>query len=196
MVATFLRLVLPEEALAVSLGDALVTGEFGDPPASAKRALGIGSWRELTAEKLATVGCKSVLGTYRGVDEFAVPSTHQTHRDTLRVAYYYVASATPSSSSSASSQITASSQPWWLWPAWVQSLANQIGVDTAAIDAVATKQSITDRKASRTIDGVKVNSAGRPIHSDGKFMSYAEAQKRGWKAAALSCGMSARIGVE
>ena len=158
----------------VSLGQALVTGDSADPPAAVQRTLGISGWHQLTAEVLKSQGCKSVLGTNRGIDEFAVPSTSQIHRDTIRVADYQVASPTPTTAPS--------SQPWWLWPAWVTSLANHVGVDHAALDAVAAKHGrMMDVTPAGTVGGVRVNSAGRPIHTDGKFMSYAEAKSRGWK---------------
>jgi len=73
-------------------------------------------------------------------------------------------------------------QPWWLWPVWVQSLADRIGVVDSAVEHTANQSLDKDRTTSTTVNGVRVNSAGRPIKDNGQFMSYAEARAKGWKA--------------
>ena len=62
----------------------------------------------------------------------------------------------------------------------VHSLASAsvVTVDYAAIDRVT--EGLAMQPEQVPAGRVKVNAAGRPIHSDGKFMSYAEARKNGW----------------
>eukprot|EP00966_Prymnesium_polylepis_P174779 4044732-Prymnesium_polylepis.1 len=71
-------------------------------------------------------------------------------------------------------------QPWWLWPTWVQGLANQIGIVESAVERTASASADSNRNVDKTVGGVRVNANGRPIKENGQFMSYAEAQAKGW----------------
>ena len=117
---------------------------------------------------LAQAGCQSVYGAQPLVsrDEWAVPSNAQISKLTLKG---YAESG--------------QQLPFWCWPTWVHALGGVIQVDMAAIDRVPASAAVHARPSAKTY-GVRVNSAGRPIHDDGKFMSYAEARSRGWGGAA------------
>ncbi|CAJ1384959.1 unnamed protein product [Effrenium voratum] len=128
---------------------------------AAQSSLGISSWSELDKAKLQEVGCQSVYATSDFVsrDEWAVPSNSQI-RDLVLKGF----------------ESRGHALPYWQWPHWVHLLANTVNVDYAAIDQVIQGVGQVDHAPP----GVRVNAAGRPIHSDGKFMSYAEARQRGW----------------
>ncbi|CAJ1384961.1 unnamed protein product [Effrenium voratum] len=144
---------------AVELGQSLVIRQ--DMSSAAQSSLGISSWSELDKAKLQEVGCQSVYATSDFVsrDEWAVPSNSQI-RDLVLKGF----------------ESRGHALPYWQWPHWVHLLANTVNVDYAAIDQVIQGVGQVDHAPP----GVRVNAAGRPIHSDGKFMSYAEARQRGW----------------
>ena len=110
-------------------------------------------------------GCQSVYGAAPFVsrDEWAVPSNSQISNLTLKG---YAESG--------------QELPFWCWPAWVHALGGVVQVDMAAIDRVSASAAATAGRTSAETYGVRVNSAGRPIHDDGRFMSYAEARSQGW----------------
>lgn len=116
----------------------------------------------LTLEELWAYGCQSVMGTTPIVskDEYAVPLPAQVRKISL-CGY--------------------GQQPWWEWPGWVHLLGEAVGVDDEAVEADASLHGSSDRTAAHKTGGVRVNSAGRPIHKDGRFMSYAVARAHGWK---------------
>lgn len=125
------------------------------------------------------MGCQSVYATgLVSRDEWAVVSNSQIH-DLLLKGF-----------ESRGQQL-----PYWQWPQWapwrtsqavcrfdglskVHSLASVVNVDYLAIDQVT--EGLATQTQQVPAGRVRVNSAGRPIHSDGKFMSYAQARKRGW----------------
>ena len=72
--------------------------------------------------------------------------------------------------------------PVWSWPAPILALGDSIGVADSAMNSSSAMDN--DATPTGTSDGVRVNSAGRPIQADGKFMSYADARAKGWKGAA------------
>ncbi|CAJ1371791.1 unnamed protein product [Effrenium voratum] len=144
----------------VDLGQSLVIRQ--DMSSAAQSSLGISRWSELDRAKLQQVGCQSVYATSDFVsrDEWAVVSNSQI-RDLVLKGF----------------ESRGRPLPYWQWPRWVHSLANAVNVDYIAIDRV------TEGAAGRTDPappGVRVNSAGRPVHSDGRFMSYSEARQLGW----------------
>ncbi|CAJ1397912.1 unnamed protein product [Effrenium voratum] len=149
----------------VDLGHALVVGQR--PSASAAAFLGISDWAELDKVKLMKAGCQSVYGKAPLVtrDEWAVPSNSQITNLTLK-----------------GYKQQGQQLPFWQWPEWVHMLADTVQVDHLAIDRLSDlARQIGGPPCPDCPDyGVRVNSAGRPIHRDGKFMSYAEARKRGW----------------
>lgn len=151
----------------VALGTVLVCGDAPPPPVQAY--LQISRWSDLTESKLQKANCQSVQGTQPLVsrDEYAVPSTRQVSK--IRVSRY----------KDAQSQ----EKPWWLWPQWVHDLALAIGVDDNDIELTAQNFSsshFVPQSSLSTVNGVRFNCAGRPIHDNGRFMSYAEARSKGW----------------
>jgi hypothetical protein len=150
----------------VALGTALVCGDA--PPPAVQAFLQISRWSDLTENKLQKANCQSVQGTQPIVsrDEYAVPSTRQVSR--IRVSGY----------KDPQSQM----KPWWLWPQWVHDLALVTGVDDNDIEFTAQNFNSSNfaPQSTSTVNGVRVNSAGRPIHDNGRFMSYAEARNKGW----------------
>lgn len=163
----------------VSLGTALLCGDRCPSP-SVQAFLKITSWADLTADKLHKAQCESVCGTQPIVsrDEYAVPSSRQVRN--IRVSGY----RDPQNAGSPD-------QPWWLWPRWVHSLAAVTGVDQEDLELAAQIHASLHKGVApvsgtqdSSVNGVRVNSAGRPIHSNGRFMSYAEATSRGWNGPA------------
>ncbi|CAE8678348.1 unnamed protein product [Polarella glacialis] len=157
----------------VSLGTALICGD-PHPSLAVEAFLQITSWEDLTADKLRQAKCQSVCGTQPIVsrDEYAVPSNKQVQN--IRVSGY----RNPHNSQSAV-------QPFWLWPQWVHDLATVTGVDSDDIELTAQAHSShtvasASPSSDSTVSGVRVNIAGRPIHSNGRFMSYADARSKGW----------------
>ena len=129
--------------------------------------------------QLASIGCDSVKGIECSTgNEWCVARAAQVRN--LRVVGFTSAAA------SAAAGAAAPMQPFWLWPTWVQSLADRIGVVDAAIESVADASADRDRATMQTVGGVRVNATGRPIKSNGQFMSYAEARAKGWRPAAAS----------
>ena len=127
--------------------------------------------KRYTPEALRAIGCDSVKGVGMSTgNEWCAAGRAQVSR--IRVADYI--------GTSANGQLV--SQPWWLWPSWVQSLADRIGVVDSAVERTAERSGDKDRNVSQTVRGVRINSAGRPIKDNGQFMSYAEARAKGWKA--------------
>ena len=156
----------------VDLGYSLVVST-ASPSLAVQTFLGIATWSHLTAAKLEKVGCQSVYAKAPGIinrDEWAVPIGRAPQVTVIRLSAYHKKSST------ASTALVA--VPFWQWPAWVNNLANAVQVDDAAIEAVSPSMAIS--QPTGELYGVKTNSAGRPVHSDGKFMSYAEARRRGW----------------
>jgi hypothetical protein len=155
----------------VDLGYSLVVTA---PPSPAVQSfLGITTWNDLTTAKLEKAGCQSVYAKAPGIinrDEFAVPIGGAPQVTAIRLSGYH------KKSSPTSSALVA--VPFWQWPAWVHNLANAVQIDDAAVEAVSPSTPISQPMGESY--GVKINSAGRPVHSDGKFMSYAEARRRGW----------------
>lgn len=159
----------------VSLGTALRCGDKS-PSKSICDFLNISTWNDLDADCLAKAGCQSVLGTQPAVsrDEYAVPETNRIRG--IKVVGYQQGRA----SAGGAPQI----QPWWNWPQWVHHLAAATDVDDFEIDRVAQLHSSSAAASSASAAdsrfGVRVNSAGRPIHDNGRFMSYSEARTNGW----------------
>eukprot|EP00967_Tisochrysis_lutea_P046859 scaffold57039_cov31-Tisochrysis_lutea.AAC.1 len=60
-------------------------------------------------------------------------------------------------------------QPWWLWPAWVVSLADSVGVNEKAVESTASLSGNNDLKPTAEVNGLRINSAGRPIGDNGQF---------------------------
>lgn len=169
----------------VSLGFSLVCAETHPSPVE-KSFLNIATWNDLTGDKLAKAGCQSVYATAPIVsrDEFAVPSSSQVRR--IQVVGYQ-------GSGTQHGGAPAQLQPWWNWPQWVHQLAANTSIDEVEVDRVAQAHSSSDTVAAASLHGVRINAAGRPIQSDGRFMSYAEARSRGWggvppESAAASTG--------
>ena len=111
-------------------------------------------------------GCQSVYAAARGLvsrDEWAVPRNSQISSLTLKG---YAESGRE--------------LPYWCWPDWVHALGGVVRVDMAAVDRVSAAAASMAAGPSAQTYGVRVNAAGRPIHDDGRFMSYAEARSRGW----------------
>jgi hypothetical protein len=155
----------------VDLGYSLVV--TAQPSPAVQSFLGITTWNDLTTAKLEKAGCQSVYAKAPGIinrDEFAVPIGGAPQVTAIRLSGYH------KKSSPTSSALVA--VPFWQWPAWVHNLANAVQIDDAAVEAVSPSTPISQPMGESY--GVKINSAGRPVHSDGKFMSYAEARRRGW----------------
>ena len=152
----------------VDLGYSLVVRQC-NMPVTANEFLGISSWSNLTEDVLKKAGCNSVYDAAPLVsrDEWAVPSNKQISNLTLMG---YAKSG--------------EELPFWCWPVWVHALAAAVQVDMAAVDSVSASTAAEAVHPSPETYGVRVNSAGRPIHDDGRFMSYSEARSRGWGGAA------------
>ncbi|CAE8593654.1 unnamed protein product [Polarella glacialis] len=156
----------------VNLGTSLVLSDR-EPKAGVQQFLRISSWKDLTQSSLDKVACGSIYVTQPAVkrDEYAVPRAQQV-RGLVLVGY----KARDQLSRSSSPQL----QPWWLWPQWVHELGAAIGVDAVEVDRVTEGKGSGTSAPVGTHFGVRVNSAGRPIYENGRFMSYAEARSRGW----------------
>jgi len=157
----------------VSLGTSLLLSDK-QPGAAVQQCLGISSWKDLTEKSLDQAACQSVYVTQPAVsrDEWAVPRARQVRN--LRLVGY--------SDQAQRGGAASAGLPFWMWPKWVHELAAATGVDEVEVDRVAQAQ-LQDSGSSApsgTQFGVRVNSAGRPIHENGRFMSYAEATSRGW----------------
>ena len=155
----------------VDLGYSLVV--TASPSPAVQAFLGITKWPDLTTAKLEKAGCQSVYAKAPGIvnrDEFAVPIGGAPQVTAIRLSAYH------KKSSPTSSALVA--VPFWQWPAWVHNLANAVQIDDAAVEAASPSTPISQPMGESY--GVKINSSGRPVHSDGKFMSYAEARRRGW----------------
>ena len=125
-------------------------------------------------EFLRTNGCDSVYCTELSTgDEYNVP--YDAKVTNIKVAGYYGRAST------ASSAAAPAVLPFWQWPQWVTTLAHNIGVDHDSLDRISEQAVHTgDKMEVEKVGGVRINAAGRPIHSDGRFMSYETAKKRGW----------------
>ena len=166
----------------VDLGYSLVVSS-GSPSSSVRRFLDVTSWSDLTPTKLLKAGCQSVYakagpGGLFSRDEWAVPLSSQISGIQLSA---YHKKATPA----AGQPVQLVAVPFWQWPGWVNNLAtaDNVGVDHMEIDSASPPSAATASKPTgQQMYGVRVNAAGRPVHSDGKFMSFKEAMRRGWGA--------------
>mmetsp|Transcript_55980 Transcript_55980/g.130871 ORF Transcript_55980/g.130871 Transcript_55980/m.130871 type:complete len:646 (-) Transcript_55980:255-2192(-) len=149
----------------VDLGHSIVVTNR-DPGDAVCQFLGIQQWGDLTENKLHKAGCQSVFGT-KGLtdrDEWAVPSNSQISGTTLQ------------GYSKQGQEL-----PFWLWPQWVHVLASAVPVDDVAVERVSSSSAFhLGASPLAPPDGVRVNAAGRPIHANGRFMTYAEARSQGW----------------
>jgi hypothetical protein len=156
----------------VVLGRSVVsrTGSYGDD--LRKTLPEVKAW-------LKSHGCDSVYGTdLRTGDEWAVPND-QGQITNIRVSGYY---GLPAGDAVA----TPALQPFWLWPQWVHTVADSLGVNEVEVNRFSTQSQFARNSAAvGTVGNFRVNAAGRPIHSDGRFMSYATARRRGWQAIPL-----------
>ncbi|CAJ1444941.1 unnamed protein product [Effrenium voratum] len=142
----------------VSMGQCLLVD--APPSEDASRILGIKSWREMTQQKLRQLGCSSIYAKspLANRDEWAVPSANQV----LEVACVGFKKRESRGMKAL---------PLWKWPGWAHSVP--VGNYDTAIEYASVKQIVSTR-------GVQVDSQGRPVDNDGRHLSFADAQKRGW----------------
>jgi hypothetical protein len=173
----------------VDLGTALyVTTEH--VPTAVQTYLGIREWRDLDDAKLALAGCDSVYAKAGGHDQ-------PVSRDELCVRENSQISPPRLVDAAKPQNNDLVSVPFWQWPDWVLSMAQAVAVDHNAIDAAADRAA-QGAANSRTVvsqsGAVKFNAAGRPIHDNGRFMSFAEARRLGWAGGGVTAtGTAAHV---